>query len=160
MFVRIPNSYNQLELNILNSFDYYKSTIYALHHTLWNEEDIEGKGNCILYKLGKYNLAILYVSLIWLDIQAGYMTWNQIKTKYEIDRLQQCYACEDISLTKLFEFFGLQIIEEGTENMGIENSLFIEENIQNNYQLTDALLVYYNSIQNNPCSVSNIKSFA
>jgi len=159
MFVRTPNSYNQLELNIHNAFEYYKNDIFTYHHSVWNEEDIEGKANCILHKLGKYNLAIMYVSLIWLDVQMGVYTWDNIKTRYAIDTMKACFTCDGINLKKLLEIYGLEIQETGIENMGLEESFFIEENQNETYLLTDALLVYYNSIQNQPCIAATIKSF-
>ncbi len=132
MFIRL-NQATDLEVKINTFFQANRSNIISLTNFSWKREDIDGEG-CSIFKVGQYYFAMYLAILIYLEIQLGIpRTAQYYLDKYNIRVLQDRFACNGISLSNVFNDFGIGAIlttqglgEDGIEFIGIEESFIVE----------------------------------
>lgn len=156
MIPREPNNTNELEVKIDIAYQSFLSTLNTIQRKHWNAEGIYGKGLCLHYKMEHYLNAILYTVLIYLNIQSNKPTIAELKVNFDIDNMIKCFYCNDISLKNLFDIFGINLtFVNGINNIGIEQSFFIEQCAVNN-AIPQNILVNYQNILDNPYYINPI----
>lgn len=133
MFLKIGQA-TEFEKNIHNFFQYYYNDIMQLYQKFWFQESIYDK-SCIQYQINQYNGAIILLSLISYEVNEGIQTdWSYYIDKYKLDDKAKILACNNISLKKGLEIFGLNTavnVNEIVDNNAVEyaiveNTLIVE----------------------------------
>ncbi len=106
-------------------FLYYRDTIVSYALKQWKEEDIKGESCLQLHQL-KHFLAFAYVLLLSVEEQEGLLTDNVLIEKYDIEHIKKCFACSEISIEKLFEIAGINLVANadcpGINTHGVEHN--------------------------------------
>jgi hypothetical protein len=117
-----------LNTKIKNFFSYFKPQIIELSKKQWNEEDLKGKGTTQFIIQDIYYLLYLFI-LIDIDtsITGKFYNWEYYKTKYNIEKLEDCINCKGINFKKAVEIFDFfKNCNEGIECIEVENTFIVE----------------------------------
>lgn len=152
-----------LNNKIKEFFIYFKPQIIELSKKQWNEEDLKGKSNYQFLIQDIYYLLYLLILIdIDISITGKFYSWDYYKTKYNIEKLEDCFNCKKINFKKAIEIFGFfNNCNEGIECIETENT-FIVEPITTPYTtlpiITSSTTTYMNSLLTNLKSCNNIIS--
>lgn len=106
-------------------FLYYRNEIVTYAAKQWKEEDIKGI-SCVQLQELKYFLAFLYTLLLSVEEREGLKTDNELIAKYDIEHIEKCFACSEISIEKLFEIAGINLVANadcpGINTHGVEHN--------------------------------------
>ena len=153
MISRLPNKYTPFEFAWNTVFQRYRTDILSKQTQWWKEEDIYDK-SCGNSTVGAYFIAQLYVSLIYLELQKGYVNnWSYIETKYDFENMFNNFICKDINIRFMLEDMGLILSDYGINTMNVEGTNIVEPSLDviANTNLIN-ILTNHNSIIASPCS--------
>ena len=95
-------------------FQNYKSTLTSLSSKGWNEEDLKGKTYQHWKVMQYYNLLyLLCIIRLEYDKLKGKKNWSYFVSKYKLNDIKDCLACEGIKLDTALELFGFPTSDSG-----------------------------------------------
>ena len=124
-----------LEQKIQEFWSLYKTDLLKLSRDSWKQEDLRGQ-SYTQWKIMQYYNILSLVILLYFDVLKNgtvYTTWSYYNTKYNLDEVRKCAACNCIDLDKILAIFGFPFNDciGGIECMRIETpeieSTFIVE---------------------------------
>lgn len=130
-------------------WDLYRTDIMALTDSQINDEDALGV-SCKQYRIMQYYLGFYLVVMIYLEMIATKInTWSYYVNKYDLKNKKYNLGCNNISLDKILEIFGLPtVVGSGIEHMNIEGVFIVEpsEALIGNNEIVDMdNLIYCNT---------------
>lgn len=116
-----------LENNINNTFKLYKKSIVNNFLSEINDEQLKGEST-IQYNNFDIYLAIYIVTLVFLEVKKyPTKTWDYFVSKYNLNKLKECFACKGIKLDDILTQYQLPILTgDGIDFLEIENTFQVE----------------------------------
>lgn len=145
MILHQYNTASYLDTKIHEFWITFKKDMLKLTTQSWAEEDRRGK-TYTHWKVMQYQSVLSLLTLIYIDVTKNgtiHTDWSYYNTKYNIDNLRKCLACNCIDLDKALAIFGFpfQTCGSGIECMNIENTFIVEGDSCDDVILPDGLRI-------------------